>query len=325
MKFHSLLPVRDEADIIQQCLENLLGWSDSIYVFDTGSIDNTWEIVLDIAAKERRVIPMRKEPVYFSETKLRGYMFHHAREKMRDGDWFLRVDADEFHHIPPPEFVNTYLRKHETIVYHQYYDFCLTQKEVDAWERGEETVADRDRPIAERRRHFKPSYYSEPRLCRYRSTMKWPITASFPINAGFLAKERLPIRHYPNRDPIQLDRRCRLRAIMMADATNRQNWSQPEQHHWSQSDWQQFIVENNDPDLQYWQPGTELPKYQFTNHLRSPHIRFIQRLVHAFLLPSLDAKRPSFPDDASPQPVPEDVQKLLNDALSVPLPLHKSL
>lgn len=101
MKFHTLLPVRDEADIIQQCLEHLLTWADAIYVFDTGSVDDTWEIVLDVASKEKRVMPIRKEPVYFAETRLRGYMFNWARQYMQDGDWFLRVDADEFHHIPP--------------------------------------------------------------------------------------------------------------------------------------------------------------------------------------------------------------------------------
>src|SRR4051794_35481810 len=122
--YFALLPIRDEADIIGQCLEHLLGWADSVYVFDTGSVDETWEIVQDFAARDRRVRPLRKEPVFFSETRLRGWMFDQARQVMRAGDWFLRVDADEFHHIPPPEFVKTRMRKHETIAYHQYYNFC---------------------------------------------------------------------------------------------------------------------------------------------------------------------------------------------------------
>jgi glycosyltransferase involved in cell wall biosynthesis len=312
MRFHTLLPVRDEGDIIKQCLEHLLTWADAVYVFDTGSVDNTWEIAQDLASTDKRVIPIRKDPVYFAETSLRGYMFHWARQYMQDGDWFLRVDADEFHHIPPPEFVKTRLRKYETIVYHQYYDFQLTQAEFEAWERGEETLADRRRPIQERRRHFIPSYYSEPRLCRYRSTMQWPITCSFPINAGFLAKERLPIRHYPNRDPVQLERRCLLRAIMMADKTNQKNWAHPEKHHWSESDWRKFITPNDAPALQYWQNGTELPHYEFTNHLKPPHMRLVQRLVHTFLLPILDRNRPSFPNDAYPQQISAEINQILN-------------
>ena len=84
----------------------------------------------DVASKDGRVACCGKDPVYFSETRLRGWMFHQARAHMRDGDWFLRVDADEFHHVPPPEFVQTRLAPHETIVFHQYYDFRLTAAEV---------------------------------------------------------------------------------------------------------------------------------------------------------------------------------------------------
>ncbi len=316
MKFHALLPIRDEGDIIQQCLNHLLNWADAVYVFDTGSVDETWEIVLDHASKDKRIIPIRKQPVYFADTTLRGYMFHWARKYMEDGDWFLRVDADEFHHILPPEFVKTYLRKHETIVYHQYYDFQLTQAELEAWERGEETLEDRQHPIEERRRYFIPSFYSEPRLCRYRSTMQWPITCSFPINAGFLARERLPIRHYPNRDPVQLKRRCILRAIMMADETNRKNWSHPDQHHWAEVNWRKFIMPNDDPNIRYWELGTDLPQYSLTNHLQSLRTRLIQRLVHAFLLPILDRTRPSFSNSAHPQLIQEEVNQLLIRELS---------
>lgn len=92
--------------------------------------------------------------MFYSEARLRGYMFHIARQNMRNDDWFLRVDADEFHHTAPPEFVKNRMRKHETVAYFQYYNFCLLQSEVDAWSRGEETLKDRQRPIEERRRHY---------------------------------------------------------------------------------------------------------------------------------------------------------------------------
>src|SRR5262245_55687614 len=118
MRFHTLLPVRDEADIVDQCLRAILAWADGVYVFDTGSVDETWEIVQAIAANDERVKPMRKDPVFFSETRLRGWMFHHARPDMEEGDWFLRVDADEFHHMPPPQFVVERMLRHETIAYH---------------------------------------------------------------------------------------------------------------------------------------------------------------------------------------------------------------
>lgn len=315
MKFTCLLPARDEADIIGQCLTQLLTWADAIYVFDTGSVDETWEIVQEFAARDKRVLPMRKEAVYFSEPRVRGYMFNVAREQMQDGDWFLRVDADEFHHIAPPEFVRTHMRRHETVAYHQYYDFRLLQSEVTAWERGEETLVDRARAIAERRRHYTVSTYSEPRLCRYRVTMQWPETVSFPYNAGLVARERLPIRHYPHRDPIQLHRRCRLRTVMMADAENRTNWRGLVHHHWDEADWSQFVTPDDLTGLKHWKHGTELPLVYATDHLQQPHVRAAQRLAHAFLLPWLDARRLAFSPNAQPQPISRRIVQELARAL----------
>lgn len=314
-RFHCLLPVRDEADIIGQCLRHMLTWADAIYVFDTGSVDETWEIVQDYAGKDRRVIPLKKDAVFFSEIRLRGWIFHQARKNMREGDWFLRVDADEFHHIPPPEFVKTRMHRCETIAYHQYYDFRLTNSEAKAWEAGKETLADRARPIEERRRWFTPSIYSEPRLCRYRETMQWPPTVSFPINAGFLARERLPIRHYPHRDPVQMERRCRVRVIMLTDKRNRADWTRPEQHHWSEGEWRKSVVPDDLPEMKHWPPGAKLPEYRFTNHLGKRPKRIVQRFVHAFCLPILDRSRPHWPEEAYPPRISEETTKLLEQEL----------
>ena len=314
--FHCLLPVRDEADIIGQCLHHMLTWSDAIYVFDTGSVDETWEIVQDIATKDKRVKPLKKDPVYFSENRLRGWLFHQARQHMKTGDWFLRVDADEFHHIPPPEFVKTQLRSHETIVYHQYYNFALLQSEVAAWEAGLETLADRSKPIESRRQWFLPSVYSEPRLCRYRDSMQWPTSVSFPYNAGYLARERLPIRHYPHRDPVQLERRCRLRAIMMADKENRSHWTEADLHHWSQSEWRKFITPDEEAGLQRWIPGTTLPEVQYNNHLAPIHKRIAQRMVHSLGLPLLDRMRSKWMPEDYPQKIFESVIKELAEKLA---------
>jgi glycosyltransferase involved in cell wall biosynthesis len=314
--FFALLPVRDEADIIGQCLDHALRWADEVYVFDTGSVDNAWEIVQEFASRDKRVVPMRKEPVFFSEARLRGYMFHVARQNMRNGDWFLRIDADEFHHITPPQFVKDCMRKHETVAYHQYYDFCLLQSELDQWNRGEETLKDRQRPIEDRRRHYTVSHYTEPRLCRYRSTMQWPATVSFPFNAGYVARERLPIRHYPHRDPVQLQRRCKVRVIMMNDEKNRANWSRPELHQWTERNWEKFITPDDLPGLKFWKSATELPLVPWTNHLKPLHIRAVQRFIHAFCLPMLDRQRPKFPPNGKPQPIPKEIVEKLEQELS---------
>jgi hypothetical protein len=228
---------------------------------------------------------------------------------MGEGDWFIRADADEFHHIAPPEFVKTRLCPHETIACHQYYDFRITSTEAEDWEQGRETPADRKRPIEERRRWFTICDYTEPRLCRYRKSMRWPETVSFPYNAGYVAAERLPIRHYPHRDPVQLARRCRLRAIMLADHDNACN------RHWAQADWKQHIVADNLTGLRYWKPGTALPEPHFTNHLAPLPKRVLQRITHAWFLPLLDKFRPGYSAAGAPRPIPEVLLRKLEGEL----------
>lgn len=315
IKFHALLPVRDEADILSQSLSHLVKWADAVYVFDTGSLDESWEIVQEFASRDRRVIPLKKDPVFFSETRMRGWMFNEVRPRMHDGDWFLRVDADEFHHIPPPEFVREHMRPHETIAYHQYYDFKLIESEAKAWEEGKEKPTQRSQPIENRRRWFVPSLYSEPRLCKYRQTMQWPPTVSFPYNAGFVARARLPIRHYPHRDPVQLNRRCHLRAIMTTDAENQRNWFGAGPIQWAESDWRTFITKDAHPDLRYWTPGTDLPRFSFQNHLAQPPIRILQRFIHRYLLPTMDRRRKKWPLGQYPQLIPNDIVRRLSEEL----------
>jgi hypothetical protein len=295
MRFHALLPVRDEADIIEQSLRHFLTWADALYVFDTGSSDGTWELVCQCAGRDRRVIPLGRDEVFFSDKRVRGWIFHQARRYMLEGDWFLRVDADEFHHLNPREFVATRLRPHETLAYHQYYDFHLLASETERWRQGRETVADRKRPISERRRWFTMSSYTEPRLCRYRQGMQWPEDVSFPYNAGYAAVERLPIRHYPHRDPLQLQRRCCVRSAMMSEPDNACA------RHWQTTDWLRLVCPDQDPALQHWLPGTELPQRLWTNHLAPLPKRALQRFCHACCLPALDRLREGYSDSSYPR------------------------
>ncbi len=310
-KFIALLPVRDEADIVSQCIRALLAWADLIYVYDTGSVDGTLEIVRDFAQSDQRITIVANKPVYYNENRVRGFLFEKAREAMSDGDWFLRVDADEFHHVSPREFVRERMGRLESVAYHQYYDFALTDQEAGAWESGRETLADRSRPIEERRRHYSVSLYSEPRLCCYRSSMKWPLATSFPYNAGLVARARLPIRHYPHRDPAQLALRVRLRRAMMSEQTNRSIYGAIE-HHWDESDWRGFIRSAGDPQLRFWPPGAALPDIQAEDHLPDARRRAVQRLFYALSLQKMaDAFRTGWTEEALPLEIQPEVQARL--------------
>lgn len=321
MRFHGLMLVRDEGDVIAETLTHLLTWVDVLHIYDLGSADATWDIVQDFTGRDRRIIPYKREPTIYSDS-LRCVLFDRLRGGFEKGDWICKLDGDEFYPVPPPKFVMERLSPEEGMVYLQWYFFRMTTTEAADYESGKVSIgSDRLRRIGERRRFYKVSEYSEPRMFRYRPTMRWPETTHWPYNAGLLARERLPILHYPHRDPCQMARRFALRAAMKRRAAAAGN-------HWKTADWREDLVDaetgvtlgakrdvrgglagENGIDtgpLLYWQPGTVLPEVRLHGQIPSWPKRLAQRLVYAAALPFLDRLRPKFDQSSRPNVITEE-------------------
>jgi hypothetical protein len=329
MAFRGLMVVRDEDDILPECLTDLLTWLDKLYVLDLGSTDRTWEIINEAALRDRRVVPSGRQPMVFHDN-LRSVLFDRHRSEFARGDWIARVDADEFYHIRPDRFMGERVRRSETAVYLFWYYFRLTSAEVSAYASGTvDVMADRSRPIAERRRFYKLVSYPEPRFFRYRSGMRWPEFNNAPFNMGYAARERIPIRHYPHRDPPQMEKRYRLRSAM-----SRLNASAGP--HWALPDWKKDVIDlslspsgrteqtanqglvassgHTEAELSEWTAGTELPDPHLHNHLPAFPTRLCQRLIHPLLLPILDARRPAFSRDYRPELLSEEANAAIGRA-----------
>lgn len=267
-RFHALLFIQDEADIIAQTLGHLAMWCDAVHVFDTGSRDETWDIVMDAASEDRRIVPEFKGEFPF-HSGVRAWGFERVRARIADGDWVVRADADEFYHISPPDFIGDRLRRADGRVCAHLYDFVLTTRDIAAWEAGQEGVADRVLPIETRRRVWRINEWSELRLFRYRRHMRWRPWVYNPTNGGLLAGPRIPIRHYQCRDPLQLRLRCAVRNA----AARAGGLVGP---HWKIEDWRTLVVDEHAPDLRTWNPGEPLPPITLTNHLSPPPVRAAQ-------------------------------------------------
>lgn len=314
--FRGLMVVRDEDDIIEQCLNHLLEWIDSVYVLDLGSTDETWNIVREIASRDKRVVPVQSAPFVFNNS-LRGFVFEKYRAGFKDGDWILRLDADEFYHVSPRSFVRDRLLRGETCIHLGWYFFRLSSVELEDYETGRvDVLADRARPIEERRRFFKVTSHTEPRMFRYRPAMKWSPSASFPHHAGYVARERIPIRHYPHRDPLQMDRRYHLRSEMVRLKAA----SFPQ---WSLEDWRKDVIQydpvtrfameqttrgeglsatrgHTDGPLYEWKQGEELlPLPRIDEGSFGPR-QAVQWIIHPALLPLLDRVRRGWPQGYEP-------------------------
>ncbi len=323
MRFHGLMLLRDEINVIAQNLDHLLGWIDALYVLDMGSVDGTWEVIQDYARKDSRVVPMFSRPIVFNDN-LRGLLFDRYRERFEPGDWVIRTDGDEFYQVPPPRFAAERLRQSETAVHLQWYYFRLTQQECSDYGTGKVDIdEDRKRPIEDRRRFYQISTYSEPRMFRYRRSMRWPHNSSFPFFAGFVARERIPIRHYPHRDPRQMEMRFRLRAAMMKLKAHAGR-------HWKLEDWHKELVDSAGDStsqpvglagvrgvyagpLLHWKPGAPLPEQPLYNHVPSPLTRLQRRLVYPLLLPILDRGHRKYDPSVEPTPLPPEIARTIYD------------
>lgn len=309
MRIHAISLIRDEADIVAQVLRDAATWCDHIYVYDTGSTDGSWEIVQELARDLKQIVPYKRENVWFDDG-LGSVVFNHYRSEAEDGDWFVRLNADEFYPVRPNHFIKERLRQIESIIYNQVYEFKLTFEEVEGYSSEASIIADRQRPIQERRRFFIPLRYSEPRLFRYRRGMCWLPTLPGPFNSGFVARERIPVQHYPHRDPIQMRRRFHLRNIMRRDIRLRNPSAIA---HWDITNWEEELVKSADERLMLWRPNSPLPSIQWLNHIAPSWKRSLQWMLYRTCVRAFDALRPAFPRQFAPAPLPMDIIRELGN------------
>ncbi len=79
MKLNAICIIKNEADIILETLNNALRFCDTVYVFDNGSTDGSWELICEKALSDKRiVIAAHTDEIYRNQFRNRVYnMFHH--------------------------------------------------------------------------------------------------------------------------------------------------------------------------------------------------------------------------------------------------------
>jgi glycosyltransferase involved in cell wall biosynthesis len=88
------LIVKNEASIMQRCLDSVSKWADEIIVMDTGSTDRT----MDICAAHPKVTLWESEH-FNKDTKIEDFQFNVAKNESISkctGDWIIWWDADDF-------------------------------------------------------------------------------------------------------------------------------------------------------------------------------------------------------------------------------------
>ena len=205
MKIFSICCVRDENDVIRETLEAALGWSEKIFVFDNGSVDGTWETVTDIARQNSKVEIVGHDDRIFTDA-LRGEIFEFYRSVASPGDWWCRLDSDEFYVDDPGRFLAAIPNKYGFVLSASF-NFYFTDVDLRNYEQNpSEWLA---RPVRERLKFYQNNW-SEPRFVRHRSDLLWA-GLNWPDNRGRTSPSRIRLRHFPYRSPAQISSRLQIR------------------------------------------------------------------------------------------------------------------
>jgi glycosyltransferase involved in cell wall biosynthesis len=262
-KIHCISVIKNEVDIIEHSLKKALDWADYIYVYDNGSNDGTWEKVLSL--QNDRIIVWKQDDKPFKEA-LRGEVFNTFRDKADSGDWWCRLDADEFYINSPREFLRTVpLQNH--VVWGIAIEYYLTQQDLHIID-FEQDIHN----ILPKIRAYKAEN-SETRFFRHRNRLKWLPDASWPTHVGVVNPDRILYKHYKYRSPEQIQKRLDTRRE--AIERNFPGWQHANDLDWhsklSDATSMNYDTNNNDFTIAF----DKLPK-----HLLPLPKRIIQKIAH---------------------------------------------
>ena len=200
-KLYAICLVKNEDDVITQTLSHAAGYCEKIFVLDNGSTDRTWEFVQSLAQANPRIVAFGQtfEPYRRS---LRAGAYYEIRSELSEYDWWLILDSDEFLAEDPHPVIAQAVRERADLIRSWQISFYYTDVDLRAWEKGEDS---RDKPIVDRRRYYLINW-QERRLFRNRRDLLWG-DGNVPKGLGRECKRRILNRHYPLRDPEQIQKR----------------------------------------------------------------------------------------------------------------------
>lgn len=244
-RIHAICLVKNEGDVIAQTLQFASKFCHKIYVFDTGSTDDSWQQVQKSASEV--VVPFRHEAVPFHDG-LRAEVFNAVRDRFETGDWLYILDADEFLAADLRKAIRIAEQEGAQQINTIQYNFHFT--ELD-WEKYQKGLDSRDLPIRERRRYYRFTNF-EQRFFRIDADLTWSETIDDANPHGMMAPRgrrklkkcsyKLPNCHYQYRDPEQIQ--LRLATRRAARESNAHNFIHYQSLD-SDMNWQRYIFPSN--------------------------------------------------------------------------------
>ncbi len=210
MKIHCICMVKNEADVVAQALRAAAEWADAIYVYDNGSCDGSWQQVLALAKEVPALVPYKQEERVFRDS-LRSEVFHEFRHRSRPGDWWCRLDADEFY-LDNPRALLAEVPQPFDLVWSASFQYFFTDADAAQY-RSDPARYDDAVPVEQKCRYYLNNW-SEPRFFRDRRALRWKDTQwPEPLRRPF--SRRIRLKHFQYRSPQQIQRRLDTRRALV--------------------------------------------------------------------------------------------------------------
>lgn len=205
MRIRAICVVKNEADVIVETLTAAAVWCDRVFVLDNGSTDGTWEKVQELAVTTPSIVPCGEDRQPFHDG-IRSQVFTRFAEEAAPGDWWCRLDGDEFYVDNPRSFLPNVAPRHFS-VWSASLSYYFTDADLESYRMDPERFAP-GAPVVGRCRYY-INHWSEPRFFRHDDGLLWSQADGFPATMYErpVSPRRIRLKHFAYRSPEQIQRR----------------------------------------------------------------------------------------------------------------------
>lgn len=265
-KIFGIMLVKNESDIIETCLSELVQWLDKVFILDNGSDDGSWDIIQRMAKENPRVVPWKQDFSPFRRS-FRAEIFNRFKHEAGPDDWWYIADSDEFFLDDPHDFLSR-VPKNRHVVFKKSLDYFITVNDDSARAFSGVFANDRDKI-----KYLQEICWTEIRLFRHRESLSWPNDRDKPLRMGLHYEKPILIQHYQFRSPNQMQKRLDDRNKIIRDKQGKPF------KHVTEKNWQELL---RDPSALLFDDGSidydALPmKREF---LEKPLLRFAKIIFY---------------------------------------------